>query len=440
MKILLAVSGGIDSMYMAKRAPELFPGASFAIAHCNFSLRGEESDDDQAFVEQWCRSEGLECYAKRFDTIAYAKQKGISTEMAARDLRYNWFAQLAKDEGFDAVAVAHNANDNAETLILNLLRGTGTKGMRGMSERYISYNSGVKVLRPLLSTTRAEIQAWVAANAVPYREDSTNAGNEFKRNKIRNLIFPIFEEINPSYISALSGDMRHFAQVDDIADDYFENMGMGVFVPGQEDAISISALLRTDHWEYILFRILDPYGFDEDILENIITLLGSNGTISGKTFEAPAWKVVTGSDRLMILPREQSSDDATLTITEPGEYLFKGQIIKVEELQRDSDLSLKQPSGILIADAAKLGFPFVLRGWNAGDWMHPLGLHGKKKLSDLFVDLKWSLPQKDKAIVMSKSAEDDHALALLCERIDDTLKVDGNTKKIIRITADTQSI
>jgi len=434
MNILLAVSGGIDSMYMASRAPELFEDASFAVAHCNFGLRGSESDEDEAFVLSWCSSQGIPCYAKRFDTVGYAKANGISIEMAARDLRYEWFSTLAEEEGFDAVAVAHNANDNAETLILNLLRGTGTKGARGMSERYISHDSGIKVLRPLLYTSRAEIEAWAAANALPYREDSTNAENTYKRNKIRNQVFPLFGEINPSFLEALSSDMRHFAQVDDIADDYFESMAMSVMLPGENYAISIPQLKSIKHWEYVLFRLLTPYDFDEATLNRLIKLLEGPNPLSGKTFEASKWKIVSSSDALFILPREKQAVEEELSIPAPGEYIFNGRKIKIESLTPDPSFSLKQPSGVIIADASKLQFPFILRHWKSGDWMNPLGLRGRKKLSDMFVDLKWSLPQKEDAIVLCQDGDTSHVLALLCERIDESVKVGEKKGKILRIS------
>lgn len=436
MRILLAVSGGIDSMYMAANAAELFPGASFAVAHCNFSLRGTESDGDEQFVREWCSEHKLPFFVKRFDTEDYAISNGISTEMAARDLRYAWFAELCNGEGFDAVAVAHNANDNAETLILNLLRGTGSKGLRGMGEREIG--GKVRLLRPLLGITRDEISSWMKAHSKEWREDSTNAGILFKRNKIRNEVFPIFEQINPSYLKTLSEDIKHFAQVDDIAEDYFQDMAMSVLVPGSDDSISIPSLIGLDHWDYILFRLLAPYGFDGATIEALTTLLLSDGTISGKTFEAPKWKVVTSSDRLLILPEdgpEAKEAPSRKSISKEGDYSFKGAEISIRVFERPADMQLQQPSGTLIADADKLRFPLELRSWEAGDWIKPLGLGGSKKLSDLFINLKWSLPQKENAIVLEHpDRRKGHVGALLCERIDDSLKVTDSSSRILEIT------
>jgi tRNA(Ile)-lysidine synthase len=436
MKILLAVSGGMDSMYMLARSNELFPGSYIAVAHCNFCLREEESEEDEQFVRDWCTEHGITCYVKRFDTAAYAAKNGISIEMAARDLRYAWFAELLSAHRFGAVAVAHNSNDNAETLILNLLRGTGSRGLRGMGDRDIAGIGSGRVLRPLLGISREEISAWMQKHGVPHREDSTNAGTLYKRNKLRNEVFPVFAEINPSFLKTFAANMRHFAQVDDIAEEYFQNTAMSVYILGEEDAISISALLSLEHWEYVLFRILEPYDFDEGTIDALSNLLASDGaTISGKTFEAPDWKAVTGADKILLLPRVVEKSGSELEIVKPGVYGFKGQSIEVKVYERPSDLKLQRPEGQLIADADKLTFPLRLRGWEDGDWMRPLGLGGKKKLSDLFVDLKWSLPEKEEAIVLEHpDRQKGHVGALICERIGDSLKVTTVTERIVEIS------
>ena len=209
--LLVAVSGGIDSMCLARKVR--LEGGPFAIAHCNFGLRGKESDADEAFVRSWAGENGIPIHVKRFDTKAYASAQGISVEMAARRLRYHWFGELCREHGYEAVAVAHNANDNAETLLLNLLRGTGLRGITGMRpEGFIpdpDY-ADIPLLRPLLGMTRQDIQAFAAEQGLSWREDSTNALNDFKRNKIRNLVFPVFAEINPSFIQTLNRDMERF--------------------------------------------------------------------------------------------------------------------------------------------------------------------------------------------------------------------------------------
>ena len=211
--LLLAVSGGIDSVCLTQKVR--LEGGPFAIAHCNFGLRGAESDADEAFVRSLAASLGVTCHVKRFDTEAFASAEGISIEMAARRLRYHWFGELCREFGYRAVAVAHNANDNAETLMLNLLRGTGLRGITGMkAEGFLPDPdfADIPLLRPLLGMTREEIEAFAAEQGLSWREDSSNAANDFKRNKIRNLVFPVFREINPRFVETLNRDMERFRE------------------------------------------------------------------------------------------------------------------------------------------------------------------------------------------------------------------------------------
>ena len=295
-RILLAVSGGIDSMYLANRAPELFPGARFGVAHCNFCLRGAESDGDEAFVRTWCERRGLPFHLRRFDTRSFAAEHGLSIEMAARELRYAWFAELCREQGYEAVAVAHNADDNAETLILNLLRGTGTRGLRGMGDR-----DGI--VRPLLGTTREEIRNWMVDHGYGWREDSTNADCTPKRNRIRNEVFPVFARINPSFVRTLGDDMRRFARVDDIADAWFRSVRDGL--TDGNGAIRLPAVLALDHWEYALWRLVEPYALSGPTFEKLVALLRryreeprGTVTVGGKVFEGNGAALVIENELL----------------------------------------------------------------------------------------------------------------------------------------------
>ena len=439
-RILLAVSGGMDSMYMLARSSVLFPGSEVAVAHCNFGLRGAESDGDEEFVRGWCEKRGIRCFVKRFPTTEYASEKQISIEMAARDLRYAWFAELLSSEGFEAVAVAHNADDNAETLLLNLLRGTGTRGLRGMGDRGLP--GGGVVLRPLLGISRAEISEWMEAHGVPHREDSSNATDDYKRNRIRHSVFPVFAEINPSFLRTLASDMRHFAQVDDIAEEWFRENAPAVF---DGSVISVPALMALKHWEYMLWRLLEPYGFDEPTLEDLKATLLAGGTVSGKTFEAPQWKAVTGSGKIVLVKRYSGAKPGMtrgepgmtadgLLVNGPGEYSFGDLRFAVKVFDRPAGFELQQPDGRLVFDAAALPFPLKIRRWTSGDCMQPLGLRGRKKLSDLFVDLKWSLPEKEQAAVLEHpDGAAGHIGALLCCRVDESLKVRPGTRIILEI-------
>ena len=460
-RILVAVSGGVDSMCLADLCLNNYEPERFALAHCNFCLRGEESDGDQALVQDWAEKHGVQYHMTSFDTEAYAVKESISIEMAARDLRYKWFAELCKEYGYAAVAVAHNANDNAETLILNLLRGTGLRGLNGMSlvsEIPISESAEYDgqqesadmkkpyLIRPILECTRKMIEGYAFVHKVPYRTDSTNSSSDYKRNRIRNEVFPIFEKINPSFIRTLNREMGYFAEAAEIVDDYCAQQ-----IAGQDGHhISVPELLSHKHWRYLLYYMLEPYGFNASSLSSIEDLLESDRTISGKRFESQTHELIIERTDLCVRPLSSASfnDDAlpliqkrTAHIMEvrcPGIYNFNGCRWQVEELDRTEDMPLKQPHGVLIADGEKLGFPFVCRRWRYGDWMIPFGMKGRKKVSDIFADLKFTSQEKDQAIMMvdcrGELAEQQHIAGIIGLRMDDRYKVTPTTKKIIRIT------
>ena len=420
--------------------------SEYAVAHCNFSLRGEESDGDQTLVEACAAELGVRLFVKRFDTVAYAQEHGISIEMAARELRYAWFDELCRENGFNVISVAHNANDNAETLMLNLLRGTGLKGLAGMEP--VSENN-VLILRPLLNFTRKQIEGHVFANKVPYRDDSTNASCDYKRNRIRNEVFPIFEKVNPSFVRGLNREMGYFSEASDIVEDWCRAQIPDVVSEGfqtETARVDLPALMSRKHWRYLLYYILEPYGFNSQTLASIENLLESDRTASGKRFESITHNLFVERAELVILKKEGQASNLTpesvgevcMPVRGVGIYDFNGVRWRVEVLDRHKDMPLKQPAGILVADASKLPFPFVCRRWIQGDWFIPLGMRGRKKVSDMFVDLKYGTFEKEAALMMvdcrGDLAENQHIAGVLGVRIDDAYKVDENTKSIIRIT------
>ena len=461
--VLLAVSGGIDSMVMADLFLNSPISCPIALAHCNFHLRGEESDADESFVRDWAKSHGVRFIKADFDTLEYSRSHGVSVEMAARELRYDWFRSVCEDEGFGAVAVAHNANDNAETLILNLLRGTGLKGICGMKELSVLPGSSVKLMRPLLGFTRDEIKAYALSNGMSWREDSTNADSAFKRNLIRNEVFPLFAKINPSFLETLNSDMRRFSQVQGVADDYVFSSVRFAPYPGKWSAgeqpspdaadqplvISVRKLREIRHWEYVLYRILEPYGFNESVISDLTELIKSGRTFSGRQFHSPTHIASTTRTTISIMasgcggspsaslrfapyPGKWSAEGDTphpgagpsdgggnteggeIVVTGAGEYNVGsvGFVVEMADIQ-----SLKQPVGTTIAN---LGFPFTIRHWKEGDWMRPLGMKGRrKKLSDMFGDLKFSALEKERALVIA--GEGSHVLALVGYRIDESI-------------------
>ena len=467
---LLAVSGGMDSMCMADLFLQTLGADSFAIAHCNFSLRGEESDGDETLVREWAERNGVRLFVKRFDTVSYAQERGVS--MAARDLRYGWFFQLCREHGFAALSVAHNANDNAETLLLNLLRGTGLTGLHGMAE--ISPCSpdpslchpepshchpersegSVLLLRPLLAFTRKQIEGYVLAHRVPYRHDSSNFTSDYKRNRIRNEVFPVFEKINPSFIRTLNREIGYFSEAGSIVEDWCRSQLPNVLLNHPEPSlchpersegsitISTAALLATPHWRYLLYHILQPYGFNAQTLAAVEDLLLSDRTVSGKRFESQDYVLLTCRESLRVIPRDvvpAENDEKVMVVRGPGIYNFNGCRFEVEILDRTPDTPLKQPQGTIILDADALRFPFVCRRWRQGDWMVPFGMRGKKKISDIFADLKYDSLQKEASIIIVDTlteglAEQQHIAALLGVRIDERYKVTSDTAHLLRIT------
>lgn len=305
---LLAVSGGIDSICLASLFLNSSAGRRFAVAHCNFHLRGEDSDSDEALVAAWCGRNGVRYHKADFDTEQYASSHNVSIEMAARELRYDWFASLCKDNGYYGVAVAHNANDNAETLILNLLRGTGLRGVTGMQVETVvpvtrDELSGVRLLRPMLSFSRKQIEEYVAANSLEYHDDRTNAETVYKRNRIRHLVFPVFESLNPSFLTTFAREMNAFSEVQEIADDYFISVRESVCEPaGKDELLRVNAvrLCHLKHYKYVLYRLLEVYGFRDRLLEPVVRLLESGKTFSGKVFEAPGYELITAGECLIV--------------------------------------------------------------------------------------------------------------------------------------------
>lgn len=430
-------------MCMADKFSRDNMGDGIAVAHCNFRLRGCESDSDEELVRHWAESHGIQCFVTGFDTEDYAKEHGISIEMAARDLRYAWFAEIARENGFDAVAVAHNADDNAETLLLNLLRGTGVRGASGIRERGVLPGaSDILLLRPLLGMSRKDIDLYNNRYSVPFRIDSTNLETNYKRNKIRHKVMPVFSEINPSYLQTLSRDMEAFSEVSDIADEYFELKKQALLLPcrdGESVRISLSALCGSHHTKYLLFRLLEEYGFSYGDLDSICRLLESAKTVSGKQFFSSGFRLVSTSSELIVLSREKENMDnsqmlpASLTIESEGEYELLGQKFSVSVEPWSKGMALKQPSGVLIADARVMTFPFTVRRWAPGDWMKPLGLKGKKKISDILTDLKVDILKKESVLVAVLPSQQKSA-ALLGLRIDESFKVSDDTESIVRIT------
>ena len=461
--VLLALSGGVDSIVMA----DLFLGSALPVkcraAHMNFSLRGAESDGDEAFVRDWCLERNLPLSVCRTDAARYASEKGVSIEMAARELRYEWFERERVATGCDFVAVAHNLNDNVETLFLNLLRGSGLKGLSGMAPL-----SGT-ILRPMLDFRRDEIEAYAAGRGLRFREDSSNADVRFSRNRIRHRILPEFDLINPSSLATITSSMGLVRQAREVLEDEAEALRNSlVTASGTCISIDYGPMLGMKHRAYWLFQILSPYGFNPSTVSDIDRSLGGepgrrfysgthllvkdrgvlklyplsddapNGGAPdgrGQNCEAPSGKVQGCAPRSGMA---QNSAHPECGARENGQkWGLEGLCLKVE--LRDIDPSEFDPkglpAGVLCADAALLNFPLRCRPWRYGDKIRPLGMKGMRLLSDLFTDAKLDVEQKRRQAVVVMDSEDgaEQIVCVAGMRIDDRFKVTPSTRQVALI-------
>jgi len=443
-RVLLAVSGGIDSMVMATLCLRCRESFYFEVVHCNFRLRGEESDADEALVHSWCNGHGIPFIGTSFDTAGLAAKEGISIEMEARNLRYSLFEALCSQHGFSGVFLAHNANDNAETLVLNLLRGTGIAGLCGMglSSRLPLKDASGIAYRPMLSFTRKEIEEFASAEGVKFREDRTNSDISIKRNRIRHEVFPEFREINPSFLETFSREMNYFAQVRDVADSWYkEKAGLFVERVGDNTVIDLDKIVGCGNAPYLVYRVLLDHGFRSfgDILELIGKRAGGEN-VSGRVFTSGNARITFTNYSIIISPLSGVSADDTRLFEGPGRYSFDGISLDVraEGWARGSDP--RQADGTAILDRERLPQGLVFRRWQDGDFIRLLGLGGrKKKLSDLFTDLKFSLIQKQGAVVFAAGNEvfavfgksmDGGAVV----RVSEVSKVSSSTNNIFRIS------
>lgn len=420
--LLLAVSGGIDSMALAHLVHSVdYP--RFAVANVNFSLRGEDSDADQALVEIWCRERGIKFFSSRFDTNKYAEERGISTQMAARDLRLEWFREIAQSEGCSYIVIAHNLNDRAETLILNLLRGTGIKGLSAIRDISSPAGDSAPVIRPLLGFSREEIEEYAKSVNLQYRHDKTNFESHYSRNRVRNDVFPHFREINSHFLKTLERNIELFSETGQIIDERFADIKKRIVKCETEEGIKkvsvdINELKASGHAGYWLFMILEEYGFNASVARDVCESLDSE---SGKLFESSKYRVLKDRDYLIIMPVKTGSlleSDLSSSVSTSVYELFDG----FTPVPSDS---------IFYLDADKTGYPVSFRRWRSGDRFRPLGMKGFKKVSDYLTDKKRDLFTKEERMVaLSESGE---IICLLGERVDDRYKITEQTKRVLEI-------
>ena len=414
-KILLAVSGGIDSMVMA----HLFLRRNHkeGIAHCNFSLRGQESDKDEELVRQFAADNNIPFYTIRFETKAYAKRNKLSIQMAARELRYNWFEEIRGKNGFDSVAVAHNLNDNIETLLINLIRGTGLAGMAGIKP--LNNN----IIRPMLFATRQEIQTYCDKNKIVFREDKSNADTKYTRNKIRHQVIPVIKEINPSVELTLNETAERFSGFNEIVSDYISQLKEKI---GEEKEHIISfniSLLKTHlHNKAVIFELFKPYGVAKAKLNDLIRV------IDGKT----GGQIITDTHRIIknrkeiVVSEEAYMQETSYTISDINAFCIYPGISSARNVKITDTYEIPSDPHIACIDLQKISFPVLIRKWKPGDYFYPLGMKQKKKLSDYFIDNKYSRFDKETIFILES---DGKIVWLIGDRIDDRFKITSSTKK-----------
>jgi len=406
--ILLALSGGVDSMVMAHLFVKWLgygPGKPLrrkvAVAHMNFSLRQAESDGDQEFVEAWSRRNGFPFYVKKVQTLEYAGEKGISTEMAARELRYDWFESLCRENGFSFIAVAHNANDRAETMLLNLTRGTGLRGLCSMREQ------NGKVIRPLLEVPRTGIMEYARENEIAYRTDSTNLETIYARNRIRHLVIPVLEQITPNVVQRMGKNADNLSHalllLDSLNSEKRETCATA-------RGFSIPCLKRGGNVDYWLFQLLSPYGFNSSQIRGIA--LSMEGQ-SGKKFLSQSHVLWIDREELVI---RELADQVTLAK------------LGVEQVERTPGFVIPGDPDLAALDAGKLQFPLEVRTWKPGDKFVPLGMKSFKKISDFLIDQK--VPGCDKNEVCVLCSGNDIAW-VIGWRIDNRFRITEKTTTIM---------
>ncbi len=418
-KLVLAVSGGIDSMVMLTLFQHL--ENEFAVAHCNFKLRGAESDGEEVFLRDYCAARGIELFVKHFETREFASQKGISIEMAARDLRYNWFAELLDVLSYSCVATAHHQDDLIETMLLNLSRGTGIRGLTGIRPK------NGKVIRPMLFANRGQILEFARRNNIAYMNDSSNNELLFQRNIIRHQVIPAFEEMNPVFrknalktaLILRETEMVFRDKIDAIRKQVQERDGPGI-------RMSMKKIADYGTVNIVLFELLYPFGFNSYQVQEIYNAFSAE---AGKTFFSENYRLVKDRDFLIITPRTEHGT-ARFYIEAGCQDIDEPVPLRFEIIERKGDFQFSRDPRTADLDLELLHFPLILKKWEQGEYFRPLGLTGLKKLSDFFTDEKMSIPEKEAAWILYSGK---NVVWILGRRIDDRYKVTSRTAKVFRI-------
>ena len=416
-KVIVGVSGGADSVALLHVLHSL--SYQCIIAHCNFHLRMEESDRDELFVRNLASEFKLPYYSVDFNTTEYARLHKISIEMAARDLRYDWFEKLRTQLNAEAIVVAHHADDNIETLLMNLVRGTGLRGMTGIPYR------NEKIVRPLLCCSREEILNYLMKYDLEYVIDSTNASSDYTRNKFRNEVLPLLEEINPSVRQTLYKTIERFENIENLVNNSIDNfIKSHVIKTHNTIKVNMQALIEREYYAVILFEILNPLGFNETAIDNICKSIGST---SGKLFYAREYTLLIDREFLIISPKT-NNDIQQYSIHESEKSVVSPFEIKISKFLKTESFVVSKNKQLVHFDADKLKFPLTIRHWNEGDSFIPFGMKHRKKLSDFFIDEKFSRFDKENCWLLTSENE---IVWIIGHRTDNRFRIDDSTIHVI---------
>lgn len=415
--LLLAVSGGLDSVVLCELCHQA--GYRFAMAHCNFQLRGADSDRDEAFVQQLAQHYGVPFYIIRFDTVAEAANRKQSIETTARHQRYEWFEGLRVQHGLQWVVTAHHADDNAETAMMHFFRGTGIRGLRGMLPKQ------VHVVRPLLFARRAELEAFLTEHRLAHVTDQTNFEDDYTRNYFRNQLIPGLQKVFPQVVDNVLHNTERMMGVETVYHLAIEQYKKKLVEPkGNELHIPVLKLQQTPAFATVLFEIIHPYGFTAHQTEEVLALLHSQ---SGKYVASATHRIIRNRQWLIIAPLQSTEAQHILIEAGDDNISFASCSLRFDIVPQ-SGIELSTDPLIAQLDAALIRFPLLLRKWKTGDYFYPLGMAKKKKLSRFFGDLKMSLPEKENTWVLEM---DKKIVWVVGRRIDERVKVRGTTKQVL---------
>ncbi|MCX6241133.1 MAG: tRNA lysidine(34) synthetase TilS [Bacteroidetes bacterium] len=419
-RILLAVSGGIDSVVMT----DLFykAGYTFGIAHCNFGLRGKESDAEEDFTRILAKKFKVPFYTKQFKTAEYAVERKISVQMAARDLRYTWFEELRSSGKFDCIATAHHLDDQVETFMINLIRGTGISGLHGILRKQ-GY-----IIRPMLFAFRKDIENYAKEYHISFMQDSSNLEDKYIRNKIRRKIIPQLEELNPDFKKTITSEIKILKAWQEIGEKEIKRKtGSIVKKQNGKTIIDINALKNTSPCELYAWEIFSYFGFNSSVVADILANLDGK---SGTTFLSPTHRAVKDRDSMIIQPVQCRKDATVRLISERTKSILSPVKLRLSVLENRKDTILPAGKEYASLDFDKLTFPLEIRKWQPGDSFHPFGMNGKKKVSDLLINEKISLPDKENTRVLCSSGKIAWVIGL---RIDQRFRITSKTLRIFRI-------